>query len=376
MQSEKPPLFDSFGALGGTDDAGFYDLYNIIDQIKCNFNIIRHDNAALALDHYVSEFFYHPFQDSRSNLRRRYQEKPRGITGHNPKILSDEKKNAQAYHALIDFIFQSLAWWLIHVAESKSWHAPIIAVLARWSVKLKFIALDPIRWAEQALARGEDVMRKISNDQKDEDRISIEFPTHTLVAEPKNVHFPADQDVDHTYYVWKLHLREGLYNLVSRVLNNLIAETSNNRRSTAFEVRTLIYRGDLDELLRQLTVRRDGTVETSSDLMELRHSYRALQLLLWNTQSIPQTHVEASSSETAKIDWHIKLTKDSDADVGSVTTARLDDVVSVLVPLSLMGGSKAIKSLDNPLLWSDSDYNYFPATLELSAEESQGLSLR
>jgi hypothetical protein len=370
INSKKPPLFDSYGALGGTNAAGFEDLFNVVDQISCNIHIIRHDNACLALDHYIHEFFYDTFEQSRRIVRTRYIGKPLGITGHNPTILSDESKNTQAYHALIDFLFQSLAWWLVRVAESKLWHAPIIAILARWSVKLKLIALDPVRWAEQSIIRGENIILRISNDQNDEDRISIELPSDDREIEPKKIYFPNDKDPDYCYYIWKLHIRESLYKLVRRILNNLIDEEFNIRRSTAFELRTLIYSGDLDKMLRQLTVQRDGTVETSSDLTDLRQNYCAFQLLLSNAQSIPQTGANASSLEIAKLHWHIKKIKTSDPDVGSVTTARLDDVVSTLVPLGLMGSSDLVETLDIPELRRDPDDDYHPADLELSPEES------
>ncbi|KAL9042369.1 MAG: hypothetical protein Q9214_003800 [Letrouitia sp. 1 TL-2023] len=154
MSSKKKPLFDSFGALGEMNATGFKDLSNVVDQIRSNLEIVKHDNASLAMDHYVDKLFYEDLEVSRKRLRLRYLGKPRGISGHNPKTLSDENKNAQAYNALIDFMFHSLAWWLACVSESKSWHALIIAVLARWSVKLKLIALDPVRWAERALLKG------------------------------------------------------------------------------------------------------------------------------------------------------------------------------------------------------------------------------
>jgi hypothetical protein len=90
---------------------------------------------------------------------------------------------------------------------------------------------------------------------------------------------------------------------------------------------------------------------------------------LSNVQSITKTEVGACSSETATIHWHIKQVKDSDPDIGSVTTAKLDDVVSALVPLSLTGSSHLVKTLDNPLLQGDSEDEDLPVILELSPED-------
>ena len=71
----------------------------------------------------------------------------------------------------------------------------------------------------------------------------------------------------------------------------------------------------------------------------------------------------------AKIHWHHRL-KCSDPDVGSVPTTRLDDLVSVLVPLGFMGSSRLFKYLENPSIRRDSDDEIPPAILELSPEES------
>ncbi len=371
VTSSKPPVFDSYGTLGDTNLAGFDDLYNLVDQIMCNLEIIRHDNAGLALEHYVHESFYDAFKESRSRLRWRYLSKSPKITGHNPKTLSDERKNTQAYHALVDFIFQSLAWWLMHVAERKSWRSPIIAVLARWSVKLKLIALDPVRWAEMSLIRGEDVMSRISNDQKEDNQIAIGFPSSiALDADRKKAYFPDDRDPDYYYYSMKFNMRNSLYRLTGRVLNNLIYEKSGSTKSTAFEVRTLIYRGVLDKALRHLTVQQDGTIETSSDRTGLRRSYCALQLLLSNAQSIAERGTVTASSEVASFQWFIKLLKGSDPITGSVVTARVDDIVSTLVPISLIGSSSLVRSLKNPLWVEHSDDDYPPAIFDLALEDS------
>ncbi|KAH8681801.1 hypothetical protein BX600DRAFT_491959 [Xylariales sp. PMI_506] len=369
IDSDTPPLFDSYGTLGNTDLDGFEALSNLVDQIRCNLQIIRHDNATLAMDHYVSERVYDVFRSSRRGIRMRYLNSHR-TTGHAPKLLDDEIKNMQAYHALIDYVFNSLAWWLLNVAERKSWHSPILALLARWSVKLKLIALDPIRWAERAQATGEAVMRRISNEQRNEERISVEFPSDNAEPERKKVYFPEDMDHDYYYYHWKFYFRESMHTFILRILQNLIAESLNSRRLAAFEVRTLIYKGELDETLRQLTVQQNGTVEMSAGLTNLSRSYRALQLLFSNTRTISQlADKDTNSPERANIHWNINVAKDLNPNVGSLITTRLDDVISTLVPLALIGSSSLVNLLDNPLLWGDYD-DECPLAFELSSDSS------
>ncbi len=243
----------------------------------------------------------------------------------------------------------------MQVVERKSWRVSLIAILARWSVKLKLIAWNPTRWAEMSIARGENVMRRISNDQKNENRITLEFPPISREAERKLVYFPDDRDPDYYYYSWKFRVREYLDSLVRQVLNNLMAGNSRSKRPAAFEVRTLIYRSALDNSLRHLTVQRDGTIETSSDHAGLRHSYRALQLLLSNVQTIAKKDRVPASSDVAKFHWQIKLAKGSADDGGAVATDRLDDVISALVPLTLIGSSAHVKKLNASLLREHSD---------------------
>lgn len=369
MSSKKMPLFNSCGALGETNAAGFEDLINVVDQIRSNLEIVMHDNASLAMDHYVHNLFYKDLKKSRENLRLRYLGMPRGIQGHNPKTLGDENQNLQAYNALIDFTFHSFAWWIAYVAESKSWHAPIIAVLARWSVKLKLIALDPVGWAEQALLKGENIMRRIAHDQKTGNKIVVSIPSEISDKSPQEIDYLDDRDLDYMYYLLNFQFRKSIREFIDRILDNLIAERSSTDTSTPFEVRTLIYKDNFDETLRQLTVQQNGRVETSSDLTDLRRSYRALQLLLSNARSIPQTNVNESFSEIAKIRWH-RSRRCSGPDIGSVSTTRIDDVVSVLVPLSFLGSSHSLRFLDNPLIRDNSDGQFSPAVLDLSSEAS------
>ncbi|KAH8886176.1 hypothetical protein GQ53DRAFT_809771 [Thozetella sp. PMI_491] len=304
INMDKPPIFDSYGAFRETNNAGYNDLFNIVDQIRANLQVILHDNACLAFDHYVRHEFNEIFQKSRADLRARYLREPRGIVGHNPELLDDEIRNMKAHHALIDYIFHSLAWWLMHVSERKSWYAPFIAVLARWSVKLKLVALDPVRWAEHSLARGEDIMRRISEERKEGERVSIDIQPPGEHSEAKKVDTLDDRDQDFLYYMSKTRIRETLYEFIRQILSNLIAGNTRKKGSTAFEVRTLLYRNDLDQTLRQLTIQQNGDVGTSSDTANLSYSYRALQLLLSNAQNadverelIHYDEAEASSPE-------------------------------------------------------------------------------
>lgn len=160
---------------------------------------------------------------------------------------------------------------------------------------------------------------------------------------------------------------------MGQILNNLVAKNLNTSRSAAFEVRTLVYRGDLDESLRQLTVQQDGSVKTSSDLADLRYCQCALKLRLSNIQSIAKMDVNNSSSEKATMHWRLERVKCSDVHMDSVSTTRLDDVVSALVPLSLMGSPDFVKFLENPSIRKEYNDERLPQAHELCPKKSPGI---
>ena len=103
----------------------------------------------------------------------------------------------------------------------------------------------------------------------------------------------------------------------------------------------------------------------SSDHIDLRCSYCALQLLLFNAQRIAEKDMTTALSEVVRFHWYIKLTKGSNPNIRSVTTERLDDIVSALVPLSLVGSSRFVNILDNPSFQDDFDDKRPPAMPDL-----------
>jgi len=352
-ESSKPDLFDSKGVFGKTSPDGFKDLSSIIDQIGCNLQIIQHDNASMAMEHCPNTVFYDQhFRTSRKVLLERYGPEPRSITGRRPRLLSDPDRNIKVYHAIVDFIFGSTVWWLMRVAQSKALEAHILAVLARWAAKLKIIALDPTRSAERSLDRGENVIQRLSDSRKDDnDTILINIPDGYR-GDIKKIDFTHDHiNVAFHYYFSKLTLRDILGQIISFVTGNIIVQMNSPAN---FEVRTLIYKGP-DESLRELMVNHNGSVRVLTEGLSVNQRYIALQLAMVNAERIHEAL--GAKSESTALETDAVLASWARADkkglVSHVEMNRLDDLISVLVPLGLRTRSDQLTALAASLPYSD-----------------------
>jgi hypothetical protein len=352
--SEKPSLFKSNGIFGTANRDGFKDLAKVIDQIRAHLQIVRHDNYLLILEHIRRYDFYMNFKGSRDFIRERYQ-RDHGtiqIKGREPKKLDDEANNTKIYHILIDFVFNCTAWWLMHVAKSDSWNAHVIAVMARWAVKLKFIALDPVHWVEKSLAKGEGVIRQIKMEEEDDDIMSVELSNVGSKEGTRKVIFPDNPNLVRPYYESKSHFRDILLDLVLGVLNSLSTGLQGSN-STSLSVRNLIYRGGLDRTLRQLAVHQDSQISTMSDREEFRYGHTAFQLLVMNSQSIANCEPEAPN--VTNVCWHHIVVGEASPVYrvkGEKRTDSLDDIISLLVPLGFMENWRIVEPLYSAVAWT------------------------
>jgi hypothetical protein len=371
--SDKPSLFKSNDIFGTANPEGFKDLAKVFDQITTHLQVIKHDNYLLVLEHFHRSDFYRSFKEARDRIRERYLREPHGtirINGREPKRLDDETNNTKVYHALVDFVFKSLAWWLMRLAKSDSWNAHVIAVMARWAVKLKFIALDPVRWVEKALAKGEDVMRQIETEQKYEDVIRVQMPQVNLGEDGVKITFPDNPNLAKPYYESKSHFRDNLLQLVLRVLDSLNTGLLGSN-SAALSVRTLIYRGGLNRTLRQLAVYQNSQISTTSDNEEFRYSHAAFQLLVLNSQSIVNCDPEVPN--VANVCWH-HIVKGEVSPAyrvkGEKRTDKLDDIISLLVPLSFMENWNMVERLHSALAWTIAHEDLDSQKLDRPREET------
>jgi hypothetical protein len=355
-RSSSPSLFDSDGLLGYNKPDRSDDLLSITDQIFYNLQIIRHDNAWQAVANTLHNSFYEDFRHSRDHLLRRYATDPQALNRRKPKTLDNPEDNRRLYHLLIDFIFGSSAWWILRVAKNQSSAANVIAVLARWSVKLKVIELNHVAWADKSLEEGGDTMRQIAETQKDEAKVVIKLLDEES-GKPKEIPFDDDRKFTLSYYRSKTRLRGTLFELIVGATGELTHAQPWfwSKSSAEFVRRTFIYKGGLDQTLRQLNVEGAGSINITPNLVGFKWRYIASRLLLYNCRAIAdrrevdsENNSGADSYITSKMTWrHIKMEdgklclKERDG----TETQRLDDLVSVSVPLSCMANSHLIGQL-------------------------------
>jgi hypothetical protein len=337
--SPEPNLFNSHGGFDKANADGFANLSAVMDQIQCNLTVIMHDNACLAMESCPNANFYEEhFRPSRKILRERYGREPSSVTGRKPKLMSDPDENQKVYHAMVDVIFGSIAWWLKRVAQNNAMDAQITAVLALWAVKLKIIALDPYHCAELSLTRGVDIMRQLSNSGRDDDNRIVVYLTKDGEDKPKLIDFSNDHlNLAIDYYQLKLGQRRALEGIIAGITQNMVVRKPGSKSLASFEVRTLIYGGTPDENPREIFVSRDGEVAINSHIPSINHNYVALQLAIANAERFHRDRDNTPNIGVMKPDAVVMSWSraGNDGKPLELITDQLDHLISVLVPLGL-----------------------------------------
>jgi hypothetical protein len=68
--------------------------------------------------------------------------------------------NAEAYCVLIDYVTAVVARFTVKGIPIEYWRTRALCGLAKYSAKLKFLAIDPEKFANQSLEDGQDVLAK------------------------------------------------------------------------------------------------------------------------------------------------------------------------------------------------------------------------
>jgi hypothetical protein len=157
------------------------------------------------------------------------------------------------------------------------------------------------------------------------------------------------------------------------MLNNLNTGLLGSN-SVALSVRTLIYTRGLNRTLCQLAVHQDGKISTTSDSRGFPYSLAAFQLLVSNSQSI--VNCDPAAPNLSNVCWHHDINGDVPPDhrlEGKKRTNKLDDIISLLVPLSFMENSHMVESFDNALAWTIAHEDPTSQKLDRPLEETPEL---
>ncbi|KLU85046.1 hypothetical protein MAPG_04078 [Magnaporthiopsis poae ATCC 64411] len=338
--ADTPGLFNSQGILGKTDNGGYEDLSGLADQLICNFQIIKHDNCCLCIEKGAPNKLpcHNRLADARRWLIMRYHNPSGQVEPRPPRVLSDARKNKDAYFLLADWVLGLTAWWLLRTAVSTYWQNQILAVLAQWSVKLKLISFDPERYAIQSLADSEELLRaaRLNNPYNDPEMVvKVRGPKRN--SETAITVLSEESDLVGSYYIIKSMLRERLESVLRIAFMVLQGEQTKENDAGTFEVCTFIYRTGLSRAPVLLHTDRIGSVESTIDVSHITYSHAAIDLLTANTQAIEQRDLPNGDGVDVDDDEDnecAEVVRDKGNDSQELTLRRIDDLVSVLVPLA------------------------------------------
>ena len=344
-ENEGPYLFDSKGLLNPTSDESYDELAHLADQISCNMEIIRLDNARISLEHCDgdSDASAEIFRVARRRLRGRFKHEHTRVQGAEPKILDPPERNQSLYFALVDYITACVARLIVRTAESSYWDRQTLSILASFAVKLKVLSHNPARYANFSIDTAEHAIEQMSQGFAAKQAMFIKIRVDSKASEVKDVDtLDAETDVTVRYYEEKTYFRGHMRDLLKYVMDNLLQNKENRSSSGCFEICSLIYRCGIDGALSTLSSNRLGEIAASSDPFRVKCTFTALELTMRNLSHL-KADIDAAPHPASAVqdqktlirwDW----TGDDGAAVapgGEIATSNMDHVVSFVVPFSL-----------------------------------------
>ena len=343
--TDGPFLFDSGGVFHDTGDDTFTEISHIADQIRLNFEIIKHDNTMHVLEHCpdLMESAVNEFKQARRRLFGRYKQDEVHVQGCQPKILEPPERNLKAYFALVDYVTSSIGRLLFRCATSKYWENHLLSVLAQWATKLKVLSHNPAHYAAQSLDQGEDTLVQLVACMETRSITILKIRKAANAADHKDID-ALDQETDITdrYYRENTFFREHVERLLKEVLDSMLNREDNKKLASFFELCTLVFRTGLDGVPTTLSNSRQGNISASSDAVRVNCSYTAMELAVRNIQAItalpnaPLEGARKTDPNAAVVDWEWSDQKIQGGKMRATTyVSRMDDLVSILVPLGL-----------------------------------------
>lgn len=263
------------------------------------------------------------------------------VEGRASQVLLDGAENYKAYLRLLDYVLGTMSWWLMHCAQSDFWDKHLIAILAKWAVKLKIIAIDPQKSAIKSLNGTKDTIEIL------EKKPEITQAFFQIGGEDRDVNIhETKEDLSEPYHEEKMYLRDRLSGLFVGILEALRTQVPSKYEPDYFEVCSLIYWAKEQGLANMIMGFRDGNISTSSVLSHITYLHSAFQFLELNTDRMRDRHI-SSAPHTGHMPY-VKIRRSKwtgGRHVASkpeeISIYSMDDVISLLVPLSLLNARVA-----------------------------------
>ena len=340
--SEDALIFDSSGIFDRTDSTTFENLSNLADQIACNFCIVIHDNTLHILEHcrWISTLStaVRNFKDARTRLTTRFEQDEEKVKARRPKLLESADDNRKVYFALVDYITSHVARLMVRSATGDYWNHHSLAILAKWSAKLKILSYNPAQYASLSLAAAEDLLERMTDTEAKENLQVLKVRATDAKADNKDdmdIDSQAEADITGYYFQDHYGMQVFLSQLFNYAVNALYASEKTGNPPNSFEVCTLVYETGLRRSLTVISSDRRGDVAATSDATHVTCSYTAFQNLRKNFEHLKAERQPPRDDARDQTSIHCQYKDGSVSQDHVFRTSRFDDIVSIMIPLSL-----------------------------------------
>jgi hypothetical protein len=292
------------------------------------------------------------FQSCRQSLISRYEKDEHKVKIKPPKTIEPKEQNLEAYFALVDYITACLARLLVRSAQSAYWNNSTIAILAKWASKLKVLAYDPAEYASRSLANAEELLvtLRFATTDSASAALKLRVSDKTSGSKEPEIQLEEDSEGDITglYYTEQWRFRKAITYLLRHVTKSLYASERSGNSADCFEVCTQVYETGLEKSMATISSNRDSDISASSNAMYTKCTYTAMELLMRNTRELTKRKVTPTNfSIRAKALWAWSMEHTDNIDkTGQLQTCHMDELVSILVPLSLADSHCSLEVVD------------------------------
>ncbi|KAI4659252.1 uncharacterized protein J4E78_005678 [Alternaria triticimaculans] len=278
------------------------------------------------------------FKDARTRLTTRYEQDEEKVKARRPKLLESADDNRKVYFALVDYITSQVARLVVRSATGDYWNHHSLAILAKWSAKLKILSYNPAQYASLSLAAAEELLERM-NDSKTEENLQVLKVRATDAKEEDkedmDINSQAEADITGYYFQDHYGMQVFLSQLFNYAVNALYASEKTGNPPNCFEVCTLAYETGLRRSLTVISSDRRGDVAATSDATHVTCSYTAFQNLRKNVEHLKAGRQPPRDDARDQTHIHCQYTEGSVSEVHDFRTSRFDDIVSIMIPLSL-----------------------------------------
>jgi hypothetical protein len=390
-QGDEAILFDSQTLPNLTDANSYGDIANIADQLKCSMGIVRLDNARISLEHCSSDIddTIHNFRHARMRLMGRFSNDKTRVQGGEPKLLEPADRNKHLYFAMIDYITASIARLIFWTADSVYWNQQILSCLASCTTKVKILSYKPERHANLSIESAECAIEQMTQAiaSKETMLLKLRIGPDSVAKDVETL--ATETDATRRYHSEKTLFNKHVWGLIRRVLYSLLLSEDQQLSASCFEIHAAVYKAGLDGAPTTVSSGRMGEISASSDRFCVKSSYTALGLVYKNIRAIktsqgaeppPRNGTSRDVQATITCEWDDPASGDQPWKQQNLT-AKMSDVVSVLVPLALAStfASSSLLSLialsgsgtldEDPLRQFDQPSKDFKAVVNLSTAD-------